>query len=91
MPPIEYKCGQCDFVGPTNGVLLNHIRSHRQCETCGKTFVGGRSSQEFSRHVKTHLRPIMIFKCEKCNKTFDRKSKFDRHSQSIKCIRNHNQ
>ena len=90
LPPTEYKCGQCDFVGKTNGVLLNHVKSHRQCDMCGKKFVGNMSSRDYARHIRTHLSPVFTFKCEKCDKTFDRKSKFDRHCQSIKCIRNHN-
>ena len=89
--PTEYKCSQCDFVGKTNGVLLNHVKSHRQCDMCGKKFVGNMSSRDYARHIRTHLSPVFTFKCEKCDKTFDRKSKFDRHCQSIKCIRKSNQ
>ena len=83
----EFKCYLCDLVFHDKCALKLHENSHRECEYCGKTFVGKYSKRNFEKHIDVHInpQPKNILECTKCVQTFKCKRDLDNHKKTLKC------
>ena len=88
----EFKCYFCDLVFHDKCALKLHENSHRECEYCGKTFVGEYSKRNFEKHMNVHIKPPKsktVFECTKCEKAFKCKRDLQNHKNTLKCRTKH--
>ena len=55
--------------------------AHKECQICGKLFVGPSSTRDFLTHEKKHNKKPNEFKCEFCNKVYKYKSQLKTHQK----------
>ena len=68
-------CGICGFKVKSNTQMSQHLKSHRKCENCGKTFDGKRSLVAYTQHMKR----CMKFECPVCSEHFEYMAGLSRH------------
>ena len=81
----------CGFKANSKRYLEIHIKAIRHCQLCQKEFHGSKSSQDYKRHLHKHKKEAqgrIIYHCKFCNKYFEAKFNYQRHSNSRKCLNN---
>ena len=71
----------CNFEATTAAGLLKHLKSHVECDKCGKMFSGSDAKKSLKRHLKSHEKVTVTgpFKCDTCDETYPCKSYLERH------------
>ena len=70
--------------------LICSIRAIKLCQLCQKQFHGSNSARDYKRHLQKHKKEAQgrINHCKFCNKSFEVKFNYKRHSNSRKCLNN---
>jgi len=78
-----YEChsGNCKFKTKYKKMLVIHIKSHNECQICGKVFNGSQAKRNLLSHKKFHEKPTE-WKCEFCNKSYKYNSKLKTHLET---------
>ena len=79
------------FLGDESLICSNlkiPLKAIRQCELCHKEFHGSNSSRDYKRHLHKHEKEPQRRFCRFCNKYFEVKFNYQRHSKSRKCLNN---
>ena len=81
--PVEpyQACTLCDFKTQSFSKLSLHLKSHYQCDLCGKDFHGINSKRNLERHSRKYKKPKK-YDCWICRKSFPLQSGLKRHLKS---------
>ena len=81
--PVEpyQACTLCDFKTLSVSKLTLHLKSHYQCDVCGKDFHGVNSKRNLERHSRKYKKPKK-YDCWICRKSFTLQSGLTRHLKS---------
>ncbi|KAL1378950.1 hypothetical protein pipiens_003875 [Culex pipiens pipiens] len=88
----QFKCNECDKAYSTNRLLQQHIRvTHSgerpfQCSICPKNFARASSLHVHVQSVHKKIRK-KTFRCDKCTRSFEGKTAFERHMNSHEGIK----
>ena len=91
--PFSCLISHCPFQGASTAQALSkHMKSHTNCEKCGKIFVGGNAKRDLKNHMKCHDKNQIPSpkekaknKCNICNMEFEYKSYLERHM--VNCLK----